>query len=108
VRGKGLLRHHVVSRFGLAQHCERDVLVIPVPGDNPEIVYSDYECRPFPMSVRDHCEKGNRAFCVSWATASYIDEVCLRLLFFSDVYELVGVGWNRVQCSRSLGNCIWC
>lgn len=76
VRGEGHLASHNLARFGLAQRCARDLLEIPAPNDGePEIVYSDWECRPFPMSIRDHCEQGNRRFCVSWATASYIYEV---------------------------------
>ncbi|KAI0027704.1 hypothetical protein K488DRAFT_90538 [Vararia minispora EC-137] len=78
VRGEGSLSHHVAVRYGLAFRCARDLYTIPNPSDPtgpPQIVYSDFECRPFPMSVRDHCEKGNRAFCVAWATASYLYEV---------------------------------
>ncbi|KZV63801.1 hypothetical protein PENSPDRAFT_691306 [Peniophora sp. CONT] len=78
VRGEGHLGSHNLARFGLAQRCARDLLEIPAPDDGvPEIVYSDWECRPFPMSIRDHCEQGNRRFCVSWATASYIYEIGL-------------------------------
>ena len=90
MRGEGHLASHNLARFGLAKRCSRDLLEIPAPDDGePEIVYSDWECRPFPMSIRDHCEQGNRRFCVSWATSSYIYEVHLLCCPTSDLQMLI-------------------
>lgn len=48
---------------------------INIPGSNGKVTYSDYQCRPFPASVTDRCEKNNRFFCTAWTSAGYVEEL---------------------------------
>ncbi|KAI0320921.1 hypothetical protein OF83DRAFT_466938 [Amylostereum chailletii] len=75
VRGKDIFSRQITVRYGLAERCERQVLEIPSPTGDGTIAYTDYKCRPFPASVTDRCEKGNRYFCTSWTTAAYVSEL---------------------------------
>jgi len=78
--------------YGLTQRCE--LTVTEVPGSSPkegELTYRKYECRPFPNSVKDRCEKENKAFCAAWVTAGYLDEMAIGFAAVSLAAILFGV-----------------
>ncbi|THH19973.1 hypothetical protein EW146_g1297 [Bondarzewia mesenterica] len=72
-RDETIPHYKVTVRYGLMERCERQV--IEIPGSDGKLAYTDYQCRPFPASVTDHCEKENRAFCTEWTTAGYVGEL---------------------------------
>lgn len=71
------------------KRCERQVVEIPGMPDGSKLAYTDYQCRPFPLRVEDHCEKENKTACVMWSTAGYLSELsagfgvvaCVAILF---------------------------
>ena len=74
--------------YGLNTLCEYRAINFPSP-DGGTISYTRKDCRPFPMRVKDGCEKENKAFCMIWSTAGYFGELgigfgivsCLAILF---------------------------
>lgn len=82
----------VTVTYGLVQRCELTVFEIPSPGsDNGTISRRSYECRTFPASVSDHCEKENKSFCAAWTSAEYLDQVAIGFSAVSLVAILFGV-----------------
>ncbi|OCH84679.1 hypothetical protein OBBRIDRAFT_798878 [Obba rivulosa] len=65
----------VTVTYGLAQRCERQVIVVPGLPDGSRLAYTDYQCRPFPSRSLDRCDKENKAFCLIWGTAGYSAEL---------------------------------
>ncbi|KAF9452390.1 hypothetical protein P691DRAFT_804913 [Macrolepiota fuliginosa MF-IS2] len=91
IRYPEYLRTKVTIEYGLAQQCERRITRIPGPGGHDEMTYHSYECRKFPMSVTDGCDKENRAFCAAWTSAGYIDQVAIGFGAVSLLAILFGV-----------------
>jgi len=81
----------ITVTYGLAQRCELMVTEIPGPSDSGKIVYRDYECRKFPMSVTDRCDKENKAFCMAWTSAAFLNEIALGFGPISLLAILFGV-----------------
>ncbi|GBE81175.1 hypothetical protein SCP_0309020 [Sparassis crispa] len=89
VNNPEVLRSKTTVRYGLTQRCERQVIIIPGLPDGSKLAYTDYKCRPFPNRVTDRCEKEEKAFCMTWSTASYLSVLgagfavvsCLAILF---------------------------
>ncbi|KIM40139.1 hypothetical protein M413DRAFT_446296 [Hebeloma cylindrosporum] len=64
---------------------------MPGPSDSGNIVHRDYECRKFPMSVTDRCENDNKAFCLAWTSAAFLNEIALGFGPISLLAILFGV-----------------
>ncbi|TFY62245.1 hypothetical protein EVG20_g6777 [Dentipellis fragilis] len=75
VKGSDTIHTRITVRYGLTERCERTIIEIPGPSTGGKIAYTDYQCRPFPSSVTDRCEKGNRGFCTAWSSAGYLAEL---------------------------------
>lgn len=72
------------------ERCERSV--ISIPGSNHgRLEYTDYECRPFPLSVKDKCDDENRLFCAVWSSARYFTELGIGFAAMALVALLIGV-----------------
>jgi len=88
VRYPETLGSKVTVEYGLMRSCESQIVKLPI-GDGSHVEYNDYTCRPFPMKVKDSCEKQNQSFCVEWTTAGYFSELgagfaalsCLAIVF---------------------------
>ncbi|KAF4620318.1 hypothetical protein D9613_000682 [Agrocybe pediades] len=92
VRYEEVLYTKVTVTYGLNQRCELSVFEIPSPGsDNGTISRRSYECRHFPASVSDRCEKENKAFCAAWTSAGYLDQIAIGFGAVSLVAILFGV-----------------
>jgi hypothetical protein len=76
---------HTVT-YGLTERCE--LTVSEIPG---QISYRNYECRNFPASVTDRCEKENKAFCAAWTSAGYLDEIAMGFGATSSATILFGM-----------------
>lgn len=76
VKNPEVLHTKVTLFYGLMQVCELDEANIPGPG-NGKLSYTIYECRKFPASVSDGCDKDNRGFCAAWTTAGYAAELSI-------------------------------
>ena len=74
----------VTITYGLYKRCE--VIESEIPG-----VSQPYECRQFPASVTDHCEKENTAFCAAWTSAGYLDQLSVGFGALSLMAILFGV-----------------
>jgi len=90
VQGSELQGHKTTAKYGFGQFCERSVFNVPDTKGDSRLVYTDYECRPFPQRVRDGCEDGdNGMYCVLWSSAGYTAGLgigfgalaCLALIF---------------------------
>jgi len=81
----------VTVTFGLYERCQLTVSEIPSGEGNGKISYRNYECRHFPGSVTDKCEKENKAFCSAWVSAGYIDELAIGFASVSLFAILFGV-----------------
>lgn len=81
----------VTVTYGLAQRCELVVTEIPGPSDSGKIIYRNYECRKFPTSATDRCDKENKAFCLAWTSAAFLDEIALGFGPISLLAILFGV-----------------
>ena len=90
VRYDEVLYTKVTVKFGLYERCQLTVSEIP-GGGNGKISYENYECRHFPGSVTDKCEKENKGFCSAWISAGYIDELAIGFASVSLVAILFGV-----------------
>jgi len=81
----------VTVKFGLYERCQLTVSEIPSGGGKGKISYENYECRHFPGSVTDKCEKENKTFCGAWISAGYIDELAIGFASVSLIAILFGV-----------------
>jgi len=81
----------ITVTFGLYERCQLTVSEIPSGEGNGKISYKNYECRPFPGSVTDRCEKENRSFCGVWISAGYIYELAIGFASVSLIAILFGV-----------------
>ncbi|KAA1475206.1 hypothetical protein DENSPDRAFT_841948 [Dentipellis sp. KUC8613] len=77
VKGSDIIHTRITVRYGLTERCERTIIEIPGPSAGGKIAYTDYQCRAFPSSVTDRCEKGNRGFCTAWSSAGYLAEMSI-------------------------------
>jgi len=81
----------ITVKFGLYERCQLTISEIPSGAGNGKISYKNYECRHFPGSVTDKCEKENKSFCGAWISAGYIDELAIGFASVSLVAILFGV-----------------
>ncbi|KAF8161085.1 hypothetical protein B0H34DRAFT_653382 [Crassisporium funariophilum] len=81
----------VTVTYGLDRRCELTISKIPGPSGDGKISYSNYECRHFPASVTDRCEKENKGFCAAWTSAGYLDQIALGFVSVSLAAILFGV-----------------
>lgn len=81
----------ITVNFGLYERCQLTLSEIPSGEGNGKISYKNYECRHFPGSVTDRCEKENKSFCGVWISAGYIDELAIGFASVSLVAILFGV-----------------
>ncbi|KAJ8590245.1 hypothetical protein M405DRAFT_873684 [Rhizopogon salebrosus TDB-379] len=86
-----ILNTRVTVRYGLMERCQRSVVTIPGPSKGGHLEYTDYECRPFPLSVQDKCDDGNRLFCAVWTSAHYFTELGIGFAGMALVALLIGV-----------------
>jgi hypothetical protein len=73
------------------ERCQRSVVSIPGPSKGGHLEYTDYECRPFPLSVQDKCDDENRLFCAVWTSAHYFTELGIGFAGMALVALLIGV-----------------
>jgi hypothetical protein len=85
----GVLYTKITVKFGLYERCQ--LTLSEIPSGEGKISYKNYECRHFPGSVTDRCEKENRSFCGAWISAGYIDELAIGFASVSLVAILFGV-----------------
>jgi hypothetical protein len=73
--------------------CELTVTEVPGPGSGgkDKISYRNYECRPFPNSVKDNCDGKNSGFCATWTGAAYIEYVSVGFAAVALASVLFGV-----------------
>ena len=76
VQNPEVLHTRITLSYGLMKVCELDEAHIPGPA-NGQLSYTIYECRKFPASVSDGCDKDNRGFCAAWTTAGYAAELSI-------------------------------
>jgi len=76
VRTPEILHTRIIILYGLGARCERQITRIPGPSGE-RFIYTDYECRDFPMKVRDRCEQENATFCAAWSSARYLVELAV-------------------------------
>ena len=91
-RYEEVLYTKITVTYGLTKRCE--LTVSELPGSSPEdgtISYRKYECRSFPGSVTDRCEKENKAFCAAWTSAGYLEQLALGFAAVSLIAILFGV-----------------
>ncbi|KAF8973280.1 hypothetical protein BDZ97DRAFT_675398 [Flammula alnicola] len=91
VRYEEVLYTKVTVTYGLTQRCELTVSELPGGDDDGKITYRKYECRNFPASVTDGCEKENKVFCAAWTSAGYLDQMAIGFAAVSLVAILFGV-----------------
>ncbi|KXN90605.1 hypothetical protein AN958_03845 [Leucoagaricus sp. SymC.cos] len=91
VKSPEVLRTKITLEYGLAHMCELTITRVPGPGNNSEIVYRNYDCRKFPLAVKDRCDEENRTFCAEWTSAGYIDQVAIGFGAVSLLTILFGV-----------------
>jgi len=73
------------------ERCERTTISLPSGPSNGALEYTDYECRPFPLSVQDKCDNENRLFCAVWSSARYFTELGIGFSGMALVALLIGV-----------------
>ncbi|KAH8083745.1 hypothetical protein BXZ70DRAFT_572117 [Cristinia sonorae] len=61
----------IIIKYGLFVRCERSHVVFPLPGDDSNVEWSDYQCRPFPRGKADRCDV-HQGFCNAWVAAGYL------------------------------------
>ncbi|KAM6502289.1 hypothetical protein JOM56_002266 [Amanita muscaria] len=71
--------------YGLMEHCQL------ADNQNNSNWYTIYECRKFPTSLFDGCEKENRTFCATWVTAGYAAELSAGFAALTTLTILFGV-----------------
>lgn len=81
----------VTITYGLVQRCELTVTEMPRPPDRGKTINRDYECRKFPTSVTDRCDKENKTFCLAWTSAAFLNEIALGFGPISLLAILFGV-----------------
>ncbi|OJA18635.1 hypothetical protein AZE42_01780 [Rhizopogon vesiculosus] len=86
-----ILNAQVTVRYGLTERCERAIISFPGPSNGGRLEYTDYECRPFPLSVKDKCDDENRLFCAVWTSAHYFTELGIGFAAMALVSLLIGV-----------------
>ncbi|KAG0693399.1 hypothetical protein DFH29DRAFT_964260 [Suillus ampliporus] len=86
-----IMNVQVTVRYGLMQRCERSIITIPGPSKGGHLEYTDYECRPFPRSVKDKCDDENRLFCALWTSAQYFTELGIGFAAMGLAALLIGV-----------------
>ncbi|CAA7263157.1 unnamed protein product [Cyclocybe aegerita] len=91
VKYEEIFHTRVTVTYGLTQRCELTVSEIPSPSDGGKITYRKYECRRFPASVTDGCDKENEAFCAAWTSAGYLAQIGIGFGSVSLLAILVGV-----------------
>jgi len=64
---------------------------MPRPPDRGKTINRDYECRKFPTSVTDRCDKENKTFCLAWTSAAFLNEIALGFGPISLLAILFGV-----------------
>ena len=79
-----------VVYYGLTEHCKLVEVNLP-DSQNNSYSYTIYECRKFPTSLLDGCEKENRAFCATWVTAGYAAELSAGFAALTTLTILFGV-----------------
>ncbi|KDR75904.1 hypothetical protein GALMADRAFT_226564 [Galerina marginata CBS 339.88] len=91
VRYEEVFHTKVTVTYGLTQRCTLTVTEIPGPSNEGKISYRKYDCEDFPGRGTDHCDKENKAFCIAWTSAGYIDQIALGFAALSLVTILFGV-----------------
>ncbi|KAH6913821.1 hypothetical protein BKA70DRAFT_1259547 [Coprinopsis sp. MPI-PUGE-AT-0042] len=88
-----VLHTTITDSYGLHKMCELTVTEVPGPGGGgkDEISYRNYECRPFPNSVKDKCDGKNSGFCTTWTGAAYVDYVSVGFAVVALASVLFGV-----------------
>jgi len=86
-----ILNAQVTVRYGLMERCERAIISFPGPSNGGRLEYTDYECRRFPLSVKDKCDDENRLFCAVWTSAHYFTELGIGFAAMALVSLLIGV-----------------
>ncbi|KAJ2922740.1 hypothetical protein H1R20_g14356, partial [Candolleomyces eurysporus] len=86
-----ILRTTITTSYGLNKVCELTLTRVPGRDKNDEIVYRDYECRPFPSRSKDGCEKENSGFCATWTGAGYVDYLATGFSAITPLVILFGV-----------------
>lgn len=76
--------------YGLMEHCRLVEVNLP-DNQNNSNSYTIYECRKFPTSLLDGCEKENRTFCATWVTAGYAAELSAGFAALTTLTILFGV-----------------
>ncbi|KAJ3517203.1 hypothetical protein NLJ89_g648 [Agrocybe chaxingu] len=90
VKYEEIFHTRVTVTYGLTQRCELTISEIPSPSDGGKITYRKYECRRFPASVTDGCDKENEAFCAAWTSAGYLAQIGIGFGSVSLLAILVG------------------
>ncbi|KAF8070144.1 hypothetical protein FPV67DRAFT_1623658 [Lyophyllum atratum] len=71
-----VMHTRITVTYGLGERCV--LTYTRVPGNHgTKFEYTNYECRPFPMKVRDGCEDDNAGFCAAWSSARYLMELAV-------------------------------
>lgn len=91
VRSPEILHTKITLKYGLASLCELTTTRVPGPGSHGEVTYRSYDCRKFPLGVKDECDSGNQAFCAEWTSAGYIDQIAIGFGAISLIAILFGV-----------------
>jgi len=91
VRSPEILHTKITLKYGLASLCELTTTRVPGPGSHGEVTYRSYDCRKFPLGVKDECDSENQAFCAEWTSAGYIDQIAIGFGTISLIAILFGV-----------------
>ncbi|KAG2150952.1 hypothetical protein DEU56DRAFT_779314 [Suillus clintonianus] len=81
----------VTVRYGLMERCERSTISFPGPSKGGHLEYTDYECRAFPLRVKDKCDGENRLFCALWTSAQYFTELGIGFAAMGLAALVIGV-----------------
>lgn len=88
VKYKEVLYTTITLFYGLSQRCQLQV----IQTEDGRLSYRDYECRDFPTTVNDHCDKDEyKYFCIAWTSAYYLDQIALGIGAVALVTVLFGV-----------------
>jgi len=91
VKSPEILYTKITLKYGLASLCQLTVTRVPGPGSHGEVAYRSYDCRKFPLGVKDDCDSENQAFCAEWTSAGYIDQIAIGFGTISLIAILFGV-----------------
>jgi len=90
-----VLHTKIIITYGLSRQCQQTITRISGP-NNGKLEYSDYECRDFPMKVKDGCEEEYGSFCTAWSSARYFEEIAA----WSAGVTLLAIGFGASTGSR--------